>query len=463
MKKIYAFFAAALMSATLFAEPTTVPGVEDLAAKYDVGSYVVLCCYFDTTPCNPIVLTGQYGNVNWSNDISQLVAMEPVVGFDGWYAGQVPIETGKEVILRPVQLVEGPEKEGKKTYNFEWEYGAAGPAYDTLPDAWTHLGGKEASEIAGSPYGDEASAKFTEPGAYIYEVSRWRDNNNPCVELVMHNYTLILLPPTCEKNEEYIVPAIAGKPINNWDGFQELDLVEYEGKEAYGIVLNAAEGWEFKFSDMTFGYDNEYQWKKAEDDSWQDWPNFKFPVVLDDTTLVFDWSDNDSNRYKLCDVDVYEVTVNAVLPAGAPEAGVEIMGTFVEGKQWKAALLCDHDAEENIYSVTIRAIESSVFKFRELGTWLNEILYFDGAEWTTDYSLQVGEYWFKDPESLTATLDLDLTPEEGEEPEYKWKVSGEEGIENIVLTEKANKVVVDGQIYIIRDNKLFNIHGAQLR
>lgn len=38
-----------------------------------------------------------------------------------------------------------------------------------------------------------------------------------------------------------------------------------------------------------------------------------------------------------------------------------------------------------------------------------------------------------------------------------------EGIENVVLTEKAQKVVVDGVIYIIRDNKLFNLQGAQVR
>jgi hypothetical protein len=38
-----------------------------------------------------------------------------------------------------------------------------------------------------------------------------------------------------------------------------------------------------------------------------------------------------------------------------------------------------------------------------------------------------------------------------------------QGIENIELTEKAQKVVVDGVLYIVRDNKLFNIQGAQVR
>ena len=38
-----------------------------------------------------------------------------------------------------------------------------------------------------------------------------------------------------------------------------------------------------------------------------------------------------------------------------------------------------------------------------------------------------------------------------------------QGIENLVLTEKAQKVVVDGVVYIIRDNKLFNALGTQVK
>lgn len=38
-----------------------------------------------------------------------------------------------------------------------------------------------------------------------------------------------------------------------------------------------------------------------------------------------------------------------------------------------------------------------------------------------------------------------------------------EGIENITLTEKAQKVVVDGVLYIVRDSKMFNLQGAQVR
>ena len=42
-------------------------------------------------------------------------------------------------------------------------------------------------------------------------------------------------------------------------------------------------------------------------------------------------------------------------------------------------------------------------------------------------------------------------------------VSEIQGIENVVLTEKAQKVIVDGVLYIIRDNKMYNIQGLQVR
>ena len=38
-----------------------------------------------------------------------------------------------------------------------------------------------------------------------------------------------------------------------------------------------------------------------------------------------------------------------------------------------------------------------------------------------------------------------------------------QGIENIELTEKAQKVMVDGVMYIIRDNKMYNLQGTQVR
>ena len=235
-------------------------------------------------------------------------------------------------------------------------------------------------------------------------------------------------------------------------------MMDYEGKDAYGVVVEAGEGWEYKFSDMTFGFDNEFEYLDTTDASWKTFDNFKFPVATKDTTLVYDWSNGELYRYKMCAADIYEVELTAKLPEGAPEAGVELMGTVV-GASWQEGIEMEYDVVEGVFTATFMAIESSEFKFREFGTWNNEILYFDDPEWVSAPNWKVGEEWDFDKSSLTATIDLDLS----DPTEYKWKISSEEGIENIVLTEKAQKVVVDGVIYIVRDNKMFNVHGAQVR
>ena len=59
--------------------------------------------------------------------------------------------------------------------------------------------------------------------------------------------------------------------------------------------------------------------------------------------------------------------------------------------------------------------------------------------------------------------ELDLT----DATKYAWMENAPEplptGIEHIVLTEKAQKVIMDGVIYIVRDGKLYNLQGAQVR
>jgi len=60
---------------------------------------------------------------------------------------------------------------------------------------------------------------------------------------------------------------------------------------------------------------------------------------------------------------------------------------------------------------------------------------------------------------------------EGSNGEYhSYEISGGvlthvygQGIENVVMTEKAQKVIVDGVLYIVRDGKMFNVQGAQVR
>ena len=152
------------------------------------------------------------------------------------------------------------------------------------------------------------------------------------------------------------------------------------------------------------------------------------------------------------------VVMRVNLPANAPEA-VEIIGTFDD---WAGTAM--EKLDNGWYFVELEAKASQYFKFRGAGSWDHEIEVWrsDNDEWTTigDNELVFSKLWQDSSYKGTdcKEIELDLSDPDG----YRWS-GAEEGIENVVLTEKAHKVVVDGVIYIVRDNKLFNLQGAQVR
>jgi len=62
----------------------------------------------------------------------------------------------------------------------------------------------------------------------------------------------------------------------------------------------------------------------------------------------------------------------------------------------------------------------------------------------------------------TITFAFNNVPAQKFIPDFSIE-TGAQGIENIVLTEKVQKVMVDGAVYVVRDGKLFNVLGAQVR
>ena len=65
---------------------------------------------------------------------------------------------------------------------------------------------------------------------------------------------------------------------------------------------------------------------------------------------------------------------------------------------------------------------------------------------------------------VTGTI---LGQNEDDVPLFTVNLSGQivsgEGLENVVQTKRAQKVIIDGAVYIIHDNKLFNVLGRQVR
>lgn len=455
MKKLYAFFAAALMSASMFA---AAPTAADLAVAYDVVNNVVFCIEFidEAEVCGDIYFVGTPNNWAkgegtvelWSNVTEKFA---PVPGFDGWYAAEMPYSEGFGG--KPVQR----QKEATSD-NFIWDYQCGDK------DAWVHVGGLELGLEDG--FAGECNIKFGAAGAYIYQLKYWKLHKSPCAPVVKHTYTVkVYAPDACADMK----PAIIGN-FNSWkEGVAMQEGLDDNFETVYSYTFEDQEGHGFKIKEVSdTDWSNQMQYLAPEDTDndtpakWVDFDNYELGA---EETIVLDYSDNSKYRFALCSGEEPEqVYVQFKFPAGAPAAGVEIIGPF-DG--WKGTALKE---SKGVYAGIVEATASQFFKFREAGTgtWDNEILLYDDEletpEWRPikDGELVFGEWW-REGSEVDASLEgykfigLDLS-----NPNYfAWKVPS--GIEDVTLTEQAQKVLIDGQIYIIRDNKMFNLQGAQVR
>ncbi len=465
MKKFYAFVAAALVSVAMFASREVVPSDADLAA-YATKTYTM--CIYNESACNDIVLIGTYASWNLANELENFQA---VTGFEGWYVVSWNDTTGAEakdggVQAKPIQL------DGSGNPSWDYQLG---------PDAELIRGTEVAGKPIINPNGAEVDIKNLQPGITVLDVKSWK--NNPCTA-VYHVYNVSLVSPDCN-DEDYITPAISGG-FNNWAQeamtMNELKTAERQQAELPGAVFEisfkAAEGSEFKFrSSVEWGADwtNELKEYDADNDEWKAFSGAGIVEVsgnnllLGETTdLEFDLGDPTLYSWTNCekpepaDSTVYYTIVALNAPAGAPAAGVEIIGTFDEWGGTAMELL-----NTGWYFVELNVKESQEFKFREAGTWDNEIVY---VQKISEEGKPVGlaNIKFKDVWKDDTYKDIPckwIELDYSDANTYVWTTGWvpPTAVENIVLTENAQKVMVDGVLYIVRDNKLFSVQGIQVK
>jgi hypothetical protein len=404
-------------------------------------------CIYNEDACNDIVLIGTYASWNLANELEKFQA---VTGFEGWYVVSWNDDTDPAgeggVQAKPVQL------DGSNLFNWDYQLGA---------DAELIRG--TADILPGNT--NEVDIKNIGAGIVVIDVKSWK--NNPCTA-VYHVYNVSLVSPDCN-DEDYITPAISGG-FNGWAQeamtMNELKTAERQQKELPGAVfeysVKAAVGSEFKFrSSEEWGKDwsNELKAYDAEEDAWTAYNGGANLVLGDSTDLLFDLGDPELYSWDNCekpeeeDTTKYYTIVTLNAPAGAPAAGVEIIGTFDSWSGTAMELL-----ETGWYFVELDVKSGDEFKFREAGSWENEIVYASTGKGLDNMKFK--DQWSDDSWKGVPCkwIELDLAG-----ADYVWKANWVEGIENVVLTEKAQKVVVDGVIYIIRNNKMFNLQGAQVR
>lgn len=251
-----------------------------LSQYYNTTSNVVLCVKFtgEAEVCNDIYFVGTFSG--WAASFENCPLFAAVPGYDGWYAAEAPYATS--FAGKPIQA----QSDG----SFSWDYQAG----DT--GAWTHVGGLSANIQTG--YGGEANVYYNSAGAYIYEISYWKNHQTPCVVKTKHNYTLILLDPKCA--DEAYTAGVEGS-FNNWETMVEMSPLTYQSKPGFMVTVEAYEESEYKFGDYNRGItNNEIYAYYPTAGAWGAMSNFVFPAVQNDTTLVFDFSDTNSYKWRLC-------------------------------------------------------------------------------------------------------------------------------------------------------------------
>ena len=451
MKKFYAFMAAALISVCAFASKDVVPSDEVLQGYYDEGKVCV--CFFVPAEmnCNNIVVTGSFNG--WKSSAEECVAVESVEGYDGWYVASFEPEAEpdaeKGIQAKPIML----DGDGK----FNWDY--------QVGEATAIRGG--VTVVEGGIKGEIDLINYSVDAPNVFTIEGWK--NNPCTA-VYHNYHFEVVSAGCDG---FVVPFIVGG-MTGWS-FTQMQL-DVEKTMALGVptyVYNVKMAEEAPFQIVSGLMDDkgeiveEPAWsdnsylQKLVDDKWVRIPGESGDNLLThaEPNIVFDLRDADL-RWARCDGAVAEnVIVALAAPEGAPES-IEIIGSF---DAWTGQAMT---LEDGVWGAIVSAKATAQFKFREAGSWDNQIEYYDSENdtWLTfgdgHNELIFGELW-EDGEAQFAGYKV-ITLDFKNPDAYRWQANAQ-GIENITLTEKAQKVVVDGVLYIIRDNKMFNVQGTQVR
>ena len=443
MKKLFAFVAAALFSVATFASREAVPSDADLAA-YATKTYTM--CIYNDGACNDIVLNGTFTaptlGANWSTSVEDLLKFVAVDGFEGWYVVSWNDTTGAAeadggVQAKPIQL------DGSGLFNWDYQLG---------PDAELIRG---TADTLSANNGTEVDIKNIQPGIVVIDVKSWK--NDPCTA-IYHVYNITVISPDCNE-DDFVVPAISGG-FNGWAQealtLNELKTAERQQQNLPGAVfeysVKAAEGSEFKFrSAEEWGKDwtNELKEYDAENDAWNKFNGGNNLVLGEETDLVFDLGDPAKYSWTNCEKpEVYEekefdYTINVTNAPVCGEAVLAIVGSYA-ACNWKAE---NAVAVEN-GAAALHAKNTDEFKFldKSTGDYSNEVKGFDQ---TTFHKADLAD----GTEDGVIAIDL---------AEAQFAACAQ-GIENITLTENAQKVVVDGVLYIVRDNKMFNVQGTQVR
>ena len=416
MKKLFTFLFALIASVGMvFAAKDVVPSDAVLQNYYEPGQLCVCIFIPAEMACNDVVFVGTYNrdaSDAWITDVKTLAKFEPVEGYDGWYVLAVNDETpadfqDKGIQGKPVVL----EQDG----NFNWAY--------QVGDVTVIRGG--VTVVPGGFSGEIDLIGYTKDAPNVFIINALKANANPCTA-VYHDYTFTVISDGCDG---FAVPYLIGS-MTDWY-FQQMQVnvekTQELGASTYYYKCRCAEGTRYQ---VLSGL-------KAADGSIAEYPTWDaisyLEQLVDDVWVPYTENGNvdlttganvnitfdvrqKNLRWARCAApeEAYEVAVSLTAPAGAPAVGVEIIGDFDD---WGGTLMT---LENGKYTATVSATPSQKFKFREAGTWDNEIMIADaGAEggWKGFPTTQFQSVWEPAAEEGKMVINLDLS----NPTVYRWK------------------------------------------
>lgn len=159
------------------------------------------------------------------------------------------------------------------------------------------------------------------------------------------------------------------------------------------------------------------------------------------------------------------------------EAPVIELDTLNAAQALERAQALEVDAQEKVVVIAYIANIKTPYDatYGNVTVWLNDdptSTYGDIQAYRAKASEEEGPALAEHDKVMIVGMLSHTTYESGGETKHSYQIAQgaqltvlekAQGIENIVLTEKAQKVMVDGVLYIVRDNKMYNVQGTQVR
>ena len=486
MKKFFTFLFAALMSVGMYA--TTEVTIPDSDFPASGPSFTK-----DGVTVSAYAIDGMQGNISGPGSFSttlgnftkiEVSAASISVSGEGWsgdYASKT--WTGNASSVSFTGTINGYEEGTTLKFTIE----DAAPTTHTLRlVADSVMGSVAVTNLLGSDIVDNGDGTYTVPeNARVtilatpnegYEFSGWLEGNVLCDFIdcgttlnTMDNPLTFTITQDAACKAEFVAVAPSAKyyvvgDMTNWAVNANYEMTPSN------IRVDEVE--EYKF-DITLTTANQFKVVKVEGETQTWYPdgmgnNYGEHGEIErdgDYTIYFRPAlDGDDDWFYNCIMAIRHATPERVVVAalfpenGKPTEGVKIFGSFSE-EEFDMTLIIETGGY--IHS-EIMAADQDEFMFRDAADEENVLMVRNDAwEWV-EAVFTFDEEWEQDTYKgePVKMIDLDLT----DNSKYAWSTDIPEGLEE-VQSEKAEsrKIMLNGMLYIVRDGKMYNVLGTEMK